>query len=263
MITTIAPGTIQQADPISAALSSLSASALSSLLVTADELVRKELETFRGLFFICLVAATVLVLVGVALEEAHDWMPYVHHILRLDPIVEYRLSKKLVTLGWLLILVGVGGEFIFEVYVNRADSILSGFDNILLTDARKKAGDAAKSATIAHEEAGAASLEADTAKASAKAVAEKATQLDQQLATTGKKLDAVESRRAELEKSLVNLAICNAPRVLPISAMGNPTSNIWKTTVDPLRPFARDAIIEFVSDAENKKSSAQHRSSTT
>jgi len=95
MISQITPHTIQQIDLISSALSSLSASSRSSLVASLDEMVRKDLEAFRAVFFWCLVAATVAVVVGVILEEAQEWMPTVEKILRLDPIVEYRWAKKL------------------------------------------------------------------------------------------------------------------------------------------------------------------------
>jgi cation transporter-like permease len=120
MISETTPHTIQQIDPISSALSSLSTSSRSSLVASLDEMVRKDLEAFRAVLFWCLVAATVAVVVGVILEEAQEWMPTVEKILRLDPIVEYRWAKKLVNLGWILIVVGVAGEGIFEVYVSRA-----------------------------------------------------------------------------------------------------------------------------------------------
>jgi hypothetical protein len=150
MISQIPPNTIQQTDPISGALSSLSASSLSSLAASIDETVRNDLEAFRAVFFWCLVAATVAVVVGVILEEAQEWMPTVERTLRLNPIVEYRWAKKLVKLGWILIVIGVAGEGIFEMYVSRADSVLSTFDNILLTEAKKEASEAVLGAATAN-----------------------------------------------------------------------------------------------------------------
>jgi hypothetical protein len=148
----ITPHAIQQMYPISSALSSLSASSLSSLVANLDEMVRKDLEAFRAVFFVRLVASTVAVVVGVILEEAQDWMPPVKRILRLDPITEYRWAKKLVKLGWILIVIGVAGEGLFEVYVSKADSILSTFNNILLTEARREASDAVLRAATANVE---------------------------------------------------------------------------------------------------------------
>jgi hypothetical protein len=146
----ITPHAIQQIDPISSALSSLSASSFSSLIASLDEIVRKDLEAFRAELFWCLVAATMAVVVGVILEEAQEWTPTGKWALRLDPITEYRWAKKLVKLGWILIVVGVAGEGIFEVLVTRADGILGTFDNILLTEARREASDAVLGAATAN-----------------------------------------------------------------------------------------------------------------
>ncbi len=150
IINHIAPNTIQQIDPISRALSSLSASSLSSLVAKNDELVRSDLEAFRTVFFICLVGATIAVFAGVALEEGEAWMHAARHVLPLDPITVYRWAKKLVKVGWILIVIGVAGEGAFEVCLTRADVILSKFDNILLTEARKEARDAVLGAATAN-----------------------------------------------------------------------------------------------------------------
>lgn len=150
IISQIAPNTIQQIDPIFRALSSLSASSLSSLVAKNDELVRSDLEAFRTIFFICLVAATIAVFAGVALEEGEAWMHAIDHVLPLDPITVYRWAKTLVKVGWILIVIGVAGEGVFEVYLTRADGILSTFDNILLTEARKEASDAVLGAATAN-----------------------------------------------------------------------------------------------------------------
>jgi len=191
MISQIPPTAIQHADPISSALSSLSASSLPSLVASIDETVRNDLEAFRAAFFWCLVAATVAVVVGVILEEAQEWMPTVERALRLNPIVEYRWAKKLVKLGWILIVIGVAGEGIFEVYVSRADSVLCTFDNILLNEAKKEASEAvlgAATATIQVAEARRQTAELDVAAQQLKAenlrleaiIAPRSLSLDQQ-----------------------------------------------------------------------------------
>jgi hypothetical protein len=74
------------------------------------------------------------------------------------------LIKRVAKLGWILIVVGVMGEGAFEVLVSRADNGLHQFDEAVLNEARREAGDAATSAKIAREEADAASAEAETAK---------------------------------------------------------------------------------------------------
>jgi len=150
MISQMTPSAIQQIDPISRALSSLSASSLSSLVASVDEAIRNDLEAFRGVFFIFLVASTIVVMAGVVLEEAEEWMPHLHRIIPVNPITEYRWAKQLVKLGWILIVVGVAGEGIFEVYVSRTDSILGKFDNVLIDDARKESSSAILGAATAN-----------------------------------------------------------------------------------------------------------------
>jgi hypothetical protein len=148
----IAPSTIQQIDPISRALSSLSASTLSSVVAKNDELIRSSLEELRTIFFICLIVATVAVLVGVVLEEAEAGMHAIKPVLPLDPMTVYRWARTLVKIGWILIVVGVAGEGVFEAYLTRTDGILSTFENILLTEARKESSGAVLGAALANIE---------------------------------------------------------------------------------------------------------------
>ncbi|HUL32479.1 MAG TPA: hypothetical protein VL128_01240 [Candidatus Eisenbacteria bacterium] len=177
MIIQIAPSEIQQIDPISKALSSLFMSALSLLIKGLDESVRQDLEALRNKYFAYLVAATVAVALGVILEEAEEWLRYVNRLLPLKEITEYRLARKLVKLGWMLIVIGVMGEGVFEVLVSRADALAHAFDEILLMEARKQAGDAATSAKIAREEADASEVAAKSAKQEAEDVSKLANQL--------------------------------------------------------------------------------------
>lgn len=76
--------------------------------------------------------------------------------------------------------------------------------------------------------------------------------LNTQLSAAKAQLEAVDAKRAELEKSLTNLAICTAPRVIPWWVVGGKSG---KSSVDPLRQFAGyQAIIEFLpDDAETRR----------
>jgi hypothetical protein len=165
MISQIPPNTHQQIAPISKALSSLSP--LSSIVARVDDSIKNGLEASRDLWFVLLVVSTVLVFVGVVLEEAEGWMPYLERLLPLTEIMQYRLIKRVAKLGWILIVAGVMGEGAFEVLVSRADNQLHQFDEAVLNEARREAGDAATSAEIAREEADAARAEAETAKTAA------------------------------------------------------------------------------------------------
>jgi hypothetical protein len=80
-------------------------------------------------------------------------------------------------------------------------------------------------------------------------VSTRTDKLTQELITDEQDVSELEAKRAELEKSLTNLAVCNAPRVIPFWSIGN-----TRTSIDPLKPFAgRQAIIEFVPDAETRR----------
>jgi hypothetical protein len=80
------------------------------------------------------------------------------------------------------------------------------------------------------------------------AVASKAVELDRQLTATKTQLDTVAAKRDELEKSLINMAVCNAPRVIPQWMADG------KTNADPLLPMAGEKVfIEFVPDAEARR----------
>jgi hypothetical protein len=129
------------------------------------------------------------------------------------------------------VILGVLGEGIFEVFTTTADNILQEFNSTLLAITTDQARSAAHSATIAHAEsvkaegkANAADVLADKAKAKSDAVGTRADDLGRQLGTAKAQLDAVEAKRAELEKSLMNLTVCNAPRILPTWTMGQPGS---------------------------------------
>ena len=131
----------------------------------------------------------------------------------------------------------------------------------------KEAGDAEKSAKGAASNAASAKASADTANTvasdalgkakaagtKADSVEKQAKELNRQLLATKTQLAAVDAKRAELRKSLVDLAICNAPRVLPIQVIVG-----GKTSVDPLKPFAGfQAIIEFAPEAEARRAAYQ------
>jgi hypothetical protein len=67
MISQIPPNTAQHITPISKALSSLSP--FSSIVASLDESIKNELGASREFWFVLLIASTVLVFIGVVLEE--------------------------------------------------------------------------------------------------------------------------------------------------------------------------------------------------
>jgi hypothetical protein len=116
-----------------------------------DDLLRSDLEAFRDLWFDRLLWATGFVFVGLVFEAPEIWHDTVHAIRDLIHSCkpEKALSSKLKlmgTLGWVLIVVGVGGEFVAEGFFSRADGFVQKFDEILLAETTKAAGDAKQSA---------------------------------------------------------------------------------------------------------------------
>jgi hypothetical protein len=147
---------------------------------------------------------------------------------------------------------GVAGEVIAEGFVSKADATLQTFNDILLGDAIKEAGNAKTSADSAARAASSAGNEADKAQQKGGIVAKQAEELNRKLVAATTQLEAVDAKRAELEKSLINLAVCNAPRV--ISNWFFTSGPGAKSYVDSLRPMAGQTVfIDVVPDAEPRR----------
>jgi len=146
------------------------------------------------------------VFLGVVLEEAEGWMPYLKRLLPLTEITEYRLTKKLAKLGWIFIVVGVMGEGAFEVLVTRADNRLHQFDEALLNQARREAGDAATSAKTAHEESKAVKVEADSIQGHLDTASAQLSGIEQQVRIQGPRWKLLEDNKSEFIRALVPFA---------------------------------------------------------
>jgi hypothetical protein len=81
------------------------------------------------------------------------------------------------------------GEGLFEAATSRADSNLQSFNDTLLAIATEQAGDAAKSAKIARDEAEAAEGAAGKGQQKAEAVAKRADELNRNLQTAKTELE--------------------------------------------------------------------------
>lgn len=121
-----------------------------------DEFTRDSLKELRNECFWGLIVFTALVLIGVALEEADSFS-----FLRISPrgfidaASRHRESwiKRTVTVGWILLVVGVAGEGVFEFLVPTTDGFLQEFDDVLLTDAQRHAAEADERASVNAKEA--------------------------------------------------------------------------------------------------------------
>jgi hypothetical protein len=174
---------------------------------------------------------TILVVLGVLMEvwvithERRDdmeaWALTYFGVLRTPS--RPSTKKFVVEIGSvLLIALGVVGELGAGIGIASINSALrvksaelrSKSDQLLVLVTRQ-AGDAATSAKTAREEAEAANGAAGKAQQNAGDVAKQADELSRELLAAKTQLATVDAKRAELEKSLRNFAVCTAPRVIP------------------------------------------------
>jgi hypothetical protein len=154
---------------------------LPTIVEVLDAAIRADLESLRYEYFIGLLICTGAVFAGLVCEVGEIWHDAIGFFKRHQFAQEYEATpaqdrkerqpshsvKMWTAVGWLLIVIGVGGEGVFDGLVSWADSTLQTFNNILLEAAQKEAGSAAKSAKTAREESTTARTEADAGKLSA------------------------------------------------------------------------------------------------
>ncbi len=211
--------------------------------LSSSSSLRIELKQIRDCFFWLFIACTFLVVIGVILEEIkfRRKTPYI------EPESEVFIPERVTSLAklglWILVL-GITGEGLFEMATSWIDGLSETYSNTLLLNAEALTGNAAKSAEEAQRASASAKSDAKTAHDEADVVGKKANKLAAQLGDAKKQLDAVDAKRAELERSLVNMAVCNSPRV--ISRWSFTIKGVSKSFSDPLKPFARKALIEYM-----------------
>ncbi|HTA60661.1 MAG TPA: hypothetical protein VK805_21080 [Candidatus Baltobacteraceae bacterium] len=191
--------------------------------------------------------------------------------------------KLCLRIGIILVAAGVIGEWRYGGKLEDAHNDMHEYDVRKLMEAAQEAGNArisadkaSAAAAKAEDSAGKAQEKANAVEASAirigkvaeraeadagqaqskaDAVSDRTNGLTQELAKDEQGLTALEAKRAELEASLKNLAVCTAPRVLPFWTK----YDLGKTTteVDSLKAFAEDkADIEFVPDPEARRAAS-------
>jgi hypothetical protein len=139
-----------------------------------DDLMKADLQLWRDWCFHWLLISTGLVIVGVTLEGpelVYGTIAIVRRkSRRSEPVEPHRLpdwAAILGLLGWLLVVVGVAGEYVADPMVSKADGNILTLNDILLRNANKDAGYARtfaiESAIAAHD----AKDESDKAKTSA------------------------------------------------------------------------------------------------
>src|SRR5258708_6322793 len=104
-----------------------------------DRAVRHDLRAWRDTYFDCLVVATFLVAIGVALEGL-EYLPIRKEFLDSSSglmRVRFRatnLLRRAEVLGWIMVAIGVVGEFGFEPLFSQADERLQSFNDILFEE---------------------------------------------------------------------------------------------------------------------------------
>jgi hypothetical protein len=131
-----------------------------------DNVIRFDLQSWRDLFFHLLIWSSVFVAIGVALEGP-EVIHEVRNIWRLPKLEAPSWIKLVGLLGWILVVGGVAGEGVFEGALSVSDGQIQTFDEILLANAQRQAGDAADSAERANTAAGDAKTKAESADAAA------------------------------------------------------------------------------------------------
>jgi hypothetical protein len=127
------------------------------IVQTLDVCIRADLQHVRFGYFVWLLIASGVVVVGVAMEGPEVWHETANIFNHRPTETEHKPPnwvKLLATLGWMLIVLGVAGEGIAEAYVSWADSTLQTFNDILLGEAQKEAAFAIERAANANERAG-------------------------------------------------------------------------------------------------------------
>jgi hypothetical protein len=152
--------------------------------------LRTDIENSRNCFFVLLLVCTAIVAIGVVMEEIVEHREDKNHAW----IVKPEWHAKLARLGWLLVIIGVVGEGIFEGGTTWVDTILQDFNNTLLAIATDQAGKANERAS--NNEVEAARLNRKAAQLRKDAGAEKTARLELQ----GKVTDA-NGRVEELRKA--------------------------------------------------------------
>lgn len=135
-----------------------------------DDLIRAGFESYRDSCFNWLLVATGVVVIGLFFEGPELWKEIGSIIghWRFERRFHFHLpeertsnkTKLLASVGWLLIVLGVSGEFVADSFVSKADGYVQQFDEILLADAQRQTELAKIRAGGAYERAANAEKEA-------------------------------------------------------------------------------------------------------
>ena len=172
--------------------SAISASVSPETIVDLDNRVRLDLQQLDDRFFWWVAASAIVVAVGCMMEG-----PEIFRELwpKAFSCFSGRWVKHVGLIGWLLVVLGVAGEGVLEIYDHHASDLLQTFDEVLLTDTQRNAGGAADAAELATSAANEAGVSASNALVKAKTAEREADSFK-------RKIDAAENEAARAETDL-------------------------------------------------------------
>lgn len=148
---------------------------LPRIIEALDAAIRTDFESARYEYFVCLLISTGVLFAGLVCEVGEIWYDVIGFFKRRQFEDEYEATpavfrrerepshrvKMWAAVGWLLIVIGVGGEGVLEGFVSWADSILQTFNNTLLADTQRQTNVAKIRAGGAYERAAEAEKQAE------------------------------------------------------------------------------------------------------
>lgn len=218
------------------------------LISDLDNRIRFDLQGLDDRLFFWVMASAFVVVIGCALEGPeilHELWPEVLTVL------SGRWVKKVGLIGWLLVVLGVAGEGVFEMLQNRAAGQLQNFNEILLGDAQRQAGDArvsangaADAASNAKKQTDAVEKQSDALKARMENASRQLGLLEMNIAAQGPRSKLLTKIAPELSRKLaafagqrVELFVCGQQGLVD-----QETLDTWGTIARILGP---DAVSEF------------------
>jgi len=151
---------IVHAVALASSSASLGIAVSADFINTLDNSIREELQRTSHTFFLWVLISAFVVAAGVALEGPellHEMWPRLFAPFTKGSVTRIRKFKRFIKKigfgGWLLVVVGIVGEGIFEALQNRAEGQLQTFNDILLADAQRQSSVANERANGAYERA--------------------------------------------------------------------------------------------------------------
>lgn len=224
-----------------------------ALIAATDTAVRTNLQKFADSFFWKALLSSAIVVIGVTLEGPellNELWP------RTFSYFANRWVKKVGLIGWLFVVLGVGGEVFFGLMENRAQDLLQTFNEIMLSDAQRNAGSArvsaiaaANAATLANSESERAASSSGEAMALAQGARKEADAYTEEIASAKNEAADAESRLAGAERQLADATQREANAETELSRLKMPRSLVGTgQLISAIKPFRGTQYLLEVSE---------------